>query len=55
LAPQAYKRPRPSVAAGSVLALGNVAKFAVLNVLSGTHFVADVTLGTGEVVHGYLA
>jgi len=36
-------------------ALGNVAKLPVLNVLSGTHFVADVTLGIGEVVHDYLA
>ena len=29
--------------------------FPVLEVLSGTHFVADVTLGLGEVVHDYLA
>ncbi|MGI8569824.1 MAG: acetoacetate decarboxylase family protein [Methylocella sp.] len=36
-------------------AMGNVAKFPVLNVRSGTHFVADVTLGMGEVVHDYLA
>jgi acetoacetate decarboxylase len=36
-------------------ALGNVAKLPVLNVLSGTHFVADVTLGAGEVVHDHLA
>jgi acetoacetate decarboxylase len=36
-------------------AIGNVAKLPVLNVLSGTHFVADVTLGIGEVVHDYLA
>ena len=36
-------------------AMGNVAKLPVLNVLSGTHFVADVTLGIGEVVHDYLA
>jgi len=35
--------------------MGNVAKLLVLNVLSGTHFVADVTLGIGEVVHDYLA
>jgi len=33
----------------------NVAKLPVLNVLSGTNFVADVTLGIGEVMHGYLA
>jgi hypothetical protein len=33
----------------------NVAKLPVLNVLSGTHFVADVTLGIGEVVHDCLA
>jgi hypothetical protein len=32
-----------------VLALGNAAKRPVLNVLSGTHFAADVTLGMGEV------
>ncbi len=36
-------------------ALGNVAKLPVLNVLSGMHFVGDVTLGLGEVVHDYLA
>jgi acetoacetate decarboxylase len=36
-------------------AMGNVAKLPVLNVLSGTHFAADVTLGVGEVVHDYLA
>ncbi|MGH7843116.1 MAG: hypothetical protein ACREQT_16565 [Candidatus Binataceae bacterium] len=34
--------------------MGNVAKLPVLNVLLGTHFVADVTLGIGEVVHDYL-
>lgn len=39
----------------AVLALGNVAKRPVLNVLSGTHFAADVTLGMGEFVHEYLA
>ena len=36
-------------------AMGNVSKLPVLEVLSGTHFVADVTLGLGEVVHDYLA
>jgi acetoacetate decarboxylase len=36
-------------------AMGNAAKLPVLNVLSGTRFVADVTLGIGEVVHDYLA
>ncbi len=35
--------------------MGNVAKLPVLVVRSGTHFIADVTLGIGEVVHGYLA
>ena len=35
-------------------ALGNVARLSVQDVLSGTHFVADVTLGLGEVVHDYL-
>jgi hypothetical protein len=25
-----------------------------LDVISGTHFIADVTLGLGEVVHDYL-
>jgi acetoacetate decarboxylase len=38
-----------------VHAMGNVAKLPVLDVLSGTHFVADVTLGISEVVHDYLA
>jgi acetoacetate decarboxylase len=36
-------------------AMGNVAKLPVLDVLSGAHFIADVTLGIGEVVHDYLA
>ncbi len=36
-------------------AMGNVSKLPVLEVLSGTHFVADVTLGLGEVVHDFLA
>jgi acetoacetate decarboxylase len=36
-------------------AAANVARLPVLDVLSGTHFVADVTLGVGEVVHDYLA
>ena len=36
-------------------AMGNVSKLPVLDVLSGTHFIADVTLGLGEVVHDYLA
>jgi acetoacetate decarboxylase len=36
-------------------ALVNVAKLPVLDVLSGTHFVADVTVGIGEVVHDFLA
>ena len=35
--------------------MGNVSKLPVLEVLSGTHFIADVTLGLGEVVHDYLA
>ena len=30
-------------------------KLPVLNVRSGTNFVADVTLGVGDVVHDYLA
>jgi acetoacetate decarboxylase len=34
--------------------LGNVSKLPVLDVISGTHFIADVTLGLGEVVHDYL-
>ena len=35
--------------------LGNVARLPVLEVLSGTHFIADVTLDLGDVVHDYLA
>ena len=35
--------------------MGNVSKLPVLEVLSGTHFIADFTLGLGEVVHDYLA
>ncbi|HUZ91317.1 MAG TPA: acetoacetate decarboxylase family protein, partial [Methylocella sp.] len=36
-------------------AMGNVSRLPVLDVLSGTHFIADVTLGLGEVVHDCLA
>ena len=36
-------------------AIANVVRLPVLEVLSGTHFVADVTLGIGEVVEDYLA
>ncbi|MGC2225273.1 MAG: acetoacetate decarboxylase family protein [Methylocella sp.] len=36
-------------------AMGYVAKLPVLDVFSGTNFVADVTLGVGDVVHDYLA
>jgi acetoacetate decarboxylase len=35
--------------------MGNVSKLPILEVISGAHFVADVTLGLGEVVHDYLA
>ena len=35
-------------------AMANVSKLPVLKVLSGTHFIADVTLALGEVVHDYL-
>lgn len=34
--------------------IADVAKLPVLEVLSATHFVADLTLGLGEVVHDYL-
>lgn len=36
-------------------AVADVAKLPVLEVLSGAHFVADLTLGLGEVVYDYLA
>ena len=45
----ATKGPGQAPLRPAVLALGNVAKRPVLNVLSGTHFAADVTLGGGEV------
>lgn len=35
--------------------MADVAKLPVLEVLSAVHFVADLTLGLGEVVHDYLA
>ncbi len=35
--------------------LADVAKLPVLEVLGGVHFIADLTLGLGEVVHDYLA
>jgi acetoacetate decarboxylase len=34
--------------------MADVAKLPVLEVIGGTHFVADLTLGLGEVVHDYL-
>jgi acetoacetate decarboxylase len=36
-------------------ALADVSKLPVLELLSATHFIADLTLGLGEVVHDYLA
>ena len=36
-------------------ALAPVAQLPVLEILSGTHIVADITLGMGSVVHDYLA
>ena len=36
-------------------ALAPVAKLPVRKVISGTHLVADLTLGFGEVVYDYLA
>jgi len=36
-------------------ALAPIADLPVLEVLSGTHLIADLTLGLGEVVHDYLA
>ncbi len=36
-------------------ALADVAKLPVLELLSATHFIADLTLGLGEVAHDYLA
>lgn len=35
-------------------AMANVAKLPVLEVLSGSHFIADVTLGLGKIAHDYL-
>ncbi|WP_204270228.1 acetoacetate decarboxylase family protein, partial [Klebsiella aerogenes] len=34
--------------------MANVAGLPVLEVLSGTHFIADLTLGLGEVVYDYM-
>ena len=36
-------------------ALAPVAELPVRQVISGVHFIADLTLGLGEVVHDYLA
>ncbi len=36
-------------------AIADVARLPVLEILSASHFVADLTLGLGEVVHDYLA
>ncbi|HEX3495071.1 MAG TPA: hypothetical protein VHT48_06845 [Methylocella sp.] len=51
MAPKSCRTKGPGHASlgAAVPALGNVAKRPVLNVLSGTHFGADVTLGLGEV------
>ena len=51
MAPKSRRTKGPGHASlgAAVPALGNVAKRPVLNVLSGTHFGADVTLGLGEV------
>jgi acetoacetate decarboxylase len=35
--------------------IADVARLPVLEVLGATHFIADLTLGLGEVVHDYLA
>jgi acetoacetate decarboxylase len=35
--------------------IADVARLPVIEVLSGVHFVADLTLGLGEVVHDYMA
>ena len=35
--------------------IADVARLPVLEVVSATHFIADLTLGLGEVVHDYLA
>jgi acetoacetate decarboxylase len=36
-------------------ALAPVARLPVLEVLSGTHLLTDMTLGLGSVIHDYLA
>ena len=36
-------------------ALAPVARLPVLEVISGTHLVTDMTLGMGRVIHDYLA
>ena len=36
-------------------ALAPVARLPVLDVLAGTHILADMTLGLGKVIHDYLA
>jgi len=36
-------------------ALAPLAELPVLEIVSGTHIIADVTLGLGKVVHDYLA
>jgi acetoacetate decarboxylase len=35
--------------------MADVARLAVLDIVSAVHFTADLTLGLGEVVHDYLA
>jgi acetoacetate decarboxylase len=36
-------------------ALAPIAELPVLEIVSGTHIIADLTLGLGKVVHDYLA
>jgi acetoacetate decarboxylase len=49
------RRGRPAALQLFAHVLGNVAKIPVLDVLSGTQFIADLALGIGEVMHDFLA
>jgi acetoacetate decarboxylase len=49
----AWRGPAALQLFGHVIA--NMSRLPVLEVLGGTHFVGDLTLGLGEVVHDYLA
>ena len=50
-----YRHPAPAALTLFSHALAPLAELPVLEIVSGTHIIADLTLGLGKVVHDYLA